>query len=158
MTPTCINLAERFGGRYRIGHDEAAESRNDPWGMVMPCRFGTIYPYDGDMLALDIDYHPGAARKVAAIPGVRVHQDGGWGGEMTFTFNVTLFDAVAAIVRPKRLPGPRRLSDEHKAKLARYQFQPRCSERLSKARTGQTASKVTNEPSEAVCAATARSE
>ena len=136
-TMKCINLAERFGDVYRIGHDEAAESRNDPWGMTLPCQRGTIYPFGGDKLAVDVDGRPAAARKLASIPGVRAHQDAGWGGEMTFVFPVDMFDAVAAIVRPKWLPGPRRLSDEQRqanvARLARYRFQPACSEQLSEA-------------------------
>src|SRR5262245_36652859 len=145
-TMKCINLAEQFGDVYRIGHDAAAESRNDPWGMTLPCRFGTIYPFGGDKLAVDIDYHPAAARKVAAIPGVRVHQDGEWRGEMTFVFNVALFDAVAAIVKPKRLPGPRRLSEEQReanvARLARYPVRQGRSEEPGGRHTGATASKV----------------
>jgi len=50
------------------------------------------------------------ARKVAALPGVRVHQDGGWRGEMTFVFPLGLFEQVAGIVKAKRLPGPRQLT------------------------------------------------
>jgi hypothetical protein len=37
--PTCINLAQMFGDRYRIGHDEAAVTwgeRSDPWMMTIP--------------------------------------------------------------------------------------------------------------------------
>jgi hypothetical protein len=117
MTPTCPNLGELFGDVYRITHDEAAESRNDAWGMIIPGKFGTVYPFGHDQLAVDIDHRPAAARKVAAIPGVRVHQDGGWGGEMTFVFSVDLFEQVAAIVKPHRLRGRRQLPLEERERL-----------------------------------------
>jgi hypothetical protein len=55
------------------------------------------------------------ARQLAALPGVRIHQDGGIGGEMTFLFDVTLFDQVALIVKPRRR---RRLSEAHRDKLS----------------------------------------
>jgi hypothetical protein len=54
------------------------------------------------------------ARQLAALPGVRIHQDGGMGGEMTFLFDVSLFDQVAVSVKPRRR---RRLSDEQQARL-----------------------------------------
>jgi hypothetical protein len=108
------DLRQRCGDRYRVSQDAAADSLADPWTLTIPCQRGTIYPFGGALLAVDVDYHPGAARQMAALPGVRVHQDGGWGGEMTFTFPVDLFEAVAAIVRPRRR---RRLSREHNAKL-----------------------------------------
>jgi hypothetical protein len=123
MTPTCPDLSELFGDVYRITHDEAAESRNDPWGMTMNGKNGIIYPFGHDLLAVDIDYHPAAARKVAAIPGVRLHQDGGLRGEMTFVFPVDLFEQVAAIVKPRKR---RKLSPEQReaniARLAAYKF------------------------------------
>ena len=108
--------------------------------MILPCRLGTIYSFGEYALAVDLEYRPAAARKLAALSGVRIHQDGGWGGEMTFVFDVALFDAVAAIVKPKRLPGPRRLSEEQRqeniARLSRYRFGAAGSEQLSEAISG----------------------
>ena len=52
MTPTCIDLRERFGQKYRIGFDEAVETKNDPWMMTIHCRWGTIYPHGAELLAL----------------------------------------------------------------------------------------------------------
>ena len=103
MTPACINLRERFGQQYRIGFDEAAENRNDPWTMNFPCRWGTIYPHSAEMLALDLDGHPKVAKQVAVIPGIVLHQDGN--EEKTFLFPVSLFDQVAALVEPKSAAG-----------------------------------------------------
>ena len=76
MTPTCINLRERFGQQYRIGFDEAAEGKNDPWMMTIPCRWGIIYRHGAEMLALEMDGHPKVAKQVATIPGIVLHRDG----------------------------------------------------------------------------------
>jgi hypothetical protein len=123
LIPTdCINLLETYGAVFRIAWDEAYDARGvrrsnrDPWAMQIPCagRGLVIYPHGGTILALGCDYRPGIARQVAAIPGVRIHQDGGMRGEMTFVFDVSLFDAIAAIVKPRRR---RRLSEEHRARL-----------------------------------------
>ena len=112
MTPTCINLRERFGQQFRIGFDVAAEDTLDPWSMTIPSRRGTMYPYGGEMLAVELNGRPKTAKKVAAIPGILIHQDGD--DEKTFLFPVGLFDQIAALVEPKRI---RRLGEEHKAKL-----------------------------------------
>jgi hypothetical protein len=112
--PTCVNLCERFGDRYRVRHDPAADApsqRKDPWTMTIPCRSGAvIYPYGGDLLAVEIDYHTHLAKRLAAIPGVRPHQCGD--GERTFLFPVELFDQVAKLVKPRL---KRRLTPEQRA-------------------------------------------
>ncbi len=115
MTPTCIDLRERFGQQYRISHDPAAQTwgeRANPWMMTIPCRWGTIYPHGAQVLALELDGHPKIAKKVVEIPGIVLYRDGD--DEKTFLFPVGLFDQVAALVEPKRI---RRLTEEHKAKL-----------------------------------------
>ena len=136
--PACPDLRALYADKYRISRDEAFDSLADPWSHQIPGRCGNIYPLGDGLLAVDVNYHPAAARKVAALPGVRVHQDGGWGGEMTLVFPLDLFDKVPGIVNAKRLPGPRQLSDEHRAELARFQFQSRCSEQPSVGSTGLT--------------------
>jgi hypothetical protein len=73
----------------------------------------TIYPYGHDTLALECDYAYCTAKKVAAIPGVRLWQDGD--REKTFLFDVALFDQVVAIVKPRRR---RHLSEERKVKMS----------------------------------------
>jgi hypothetical protein len=80
--------------------------------MQLPCRGRgvTIYPHGGDRLAVEVDGRPGLIKKLAAIPGVVLLQNGD--GEKTFLFKVALFGPVAAVVRPRqrrRLPeGQRR--------------------------------------------------
>ena len=122
MTPTCINLRECFGQKYRIGFDDAAGNRDDPWMMTIPGRFGTIYPQGGENLAVEVDGHSRIAKQVGAIPGIVFHQDGD--DEKTFVFPVDLFDQVAAIVEPRRV---KRLTEEQRARLVEagqvYRFQ-----------------------------------
>lgn len=136
--PTCLNLAELFGDRYRIGHDEVAQTwgeRADPWMMTILCRRGVIYPQGGDLLAVEVDYRPGIAKQLAALGGVRCVQDGDH--EKTFVFPVALFDAVAAIVKPRKR---RKLSPERRARLvamgSKYLLQgktPRAQSEISSA-------------------------
>jgi len=112
MISTCVNLRVCFGDQYRIRFDEAAEDTIDPWMMTIPCRSGTIYPYGGEKLALELNGLPKIAKQVAVIRGVLLYQDGN--DEKTFLFPVSLFDRIAALVEPKRI---RRLGEKHKAKL-----------------------------------------
>jgi hypothetical protein len=125
--PTCPNLRDLYGDRYRIGHDPAATTpseRKDPWMLTIPCRGGVvIYPHGAGALAVEVDGRPILAKRLAGIPGVVLHQDGDQ--EKTFLFPVALFDQVAELVQPRRR---RRLSPEQreasKSRLARYRFSP----------------------------------
>jgi hypothetical protein len=145
----CINLTERFGQDYRIGHDPAAVTpaeRHDPWMMTLPCQRGTIYPHGGDVLAVEVEGRPMTAARLAAIPGVRLHLDGTT--EKTFLFPADLFPAVAAVVLPRKR---RKLSPENRAKLAAAGtaalagFRKRqCPERSADAPAGTTGTLATH--------------
>jgi hypothetical protein len=114
----CLNLRERFGRRYRIAFDPCYDPKGvpraklDPWYMTLPCRLGIIYPVGADRLAVEVDYHPYIAKRLAALPGVVLTQDGDH--EKTFTFPAEMFDQVAASVRPRR---KKQLSAAQKAVL-----------------------------------------
>jgi hypothetical protein len=100
---TCIDLRGRFGDRYRVTVDrESAEGPRDrdPWLCQIRCRRGLIYPYSATHLAVLVDGHREIARRVVALPGAVLMQDGD--REKTVTFAVELFDQVAAVVRPYR--------------------------------------------------------
>jgi hypothetical protein len=116
----CVNLRETFGKRCRIGWDPAYEPRHvakenhDPWMMQIPCKRGIIiYPQGDKKLAVECNYHPQIARQLGSIPGVELTQDGTH--EKTFVFHVSLFDQIAAIVKPKRR---RQLTERHRTILA----------------------------------------
>jgi hypothetical protein len=120
-TATCSNLLEVFGEDFRVTFDPAYDPRRvprrclDPWMMQLPCRGKgvCIYPHGGPHLAVEVDGRPGLVKKLAAIPGVVLLQDGD--GEKTFRFDVANFCRVAEVVRPHRR---RRLSPEGRAELA----------------------------------------
>jgi hypothetical protein len=102
---TCINLKTTFGKKYRITLEHDIDSKpldaNDPCTWQIPCQRGTIYPWGGDKLCVEVDYYPKRAAALAKMPGVECIQDGDQ--EKTFRFSVELFKAVAKIVRPHRL-------------------------------------------------------
>src|SRR5262249_13624280 len=108
-TPDCIDLRHRFGARYRITHDPAAVTwgeRRDPWMMELRCEGGTIYPLGGSKLAVEVDGRPWTAKALATLPGDT---------ETTFAFDVSRFDAVAQIVRPRKR---RQVSEAERQRLA----------------------------------------
>ncbi|MFV0443341.1 MAG: hypothetical protein ACK5Q5_07200 [Planctomycetaceae bacterium] len=114
----CINLRNRFGDRYRISFDPAYDPRHrpkkclDPWMMILPCRYGEIYPDGGQFLRVDIDGHNRIAARVTALDGCMLVQDGDV--EKTIRFPVTQFELVAALVHPHRR---RRVSDDERCRL-----------------------------------------
>src|SRR6266704_6345924 len=104
----CLNLRELFGNTYRITFDEAyspahvPHDKRDPWMMQLPCtgRGVTIYPQGGNVLAVEVDGRRNIAKKLAALPGLRLWQEGD--RKRTWLFDVSLFPQVAAIVQLKR--------------------------------------------------------
>ena len=155
----CVHLLAQCGTRYRIAFDPAYSPRHvprsmlDPWYMLIPGKFGTIYPTGGDLLRVDIDHHPSRFRKIAALPGCVLVQDGDH--EKTLEFHVDLLDQVASIVKSRRR---RVLTPDHRARLqsANRRFQFRRSPnslaitllntKLATVNAGNDAS-TTNEPS-----------
>lgn len=102
----CINLRERFGKRYRLTFDPAYDPKGrprdklDPWMMVIEGQRSTIYPYGGCLLAVEVEGRAVTRRRLRELAGTTVIQDG---DDFTaFTFDVGIYPAVAAIVRPRR--------------------------------------------------------
>jgi hypothetical protein len=67
ITIDCIDLRVWSNGRFRLSRDEGVDSRLDPWGWQIRCKFGLIYPHGGDRLAVECDYHPQLAKRLAAL-------------------------------------------------------------------------------------------
>jgi hypothetical protein len=95
--------------QYRITLDPAAESRSDPWMYQIPGKYGVIYPVGSDRLAVEVDGHREVARRLRALR-VKLVQDGD--EEQTFTFHVSLFKQVAAVVRSFRKKTNRRSTED----------------------------------------------
>jgi len=125
VTPSCINLEERFGRQYRVTYEESYWVEHgpdarvcDPWLMILPCRHGHIYPYGGDTLAASVDGFPKVAGRLRKLACVRVAQDGDF-GELTVTFDVADFSTVATIMRPRRR---RQVSAQERERLREMGF------------------------------------
>ena len=71
-TMTCINLKVQFGKQYRVISEDVRVA--DPWLMVIPCRYGHIFPHGGNTLAASVDGHTNVAGVLRRL--YRVHQDG----------------------------------------------------------------------------------
>src|SRR5262249_22465755 len=87
--------------------------RADPWLVVLPGRRGTIYPWGGDRLAVEVDGRPQLARPVGAPPRGGLGQDGGAGEAVTLP--AELVEPGAPLVQPRRR---RKLTQEQRARLA----------------------------------------
>ena len=124
----CVNLKERFGEQYRVVYEEsyiAQYGHNtrtaDPWLQIILCHHGHIFPHGGHILAASSCGRGPTARKLAALPGVTIHQDGSDG--MTVLFPVERFNDVAVLMKPRRR---RRMTEAQRAaataRLAKYAF------------------------------------
>jgi len=111
VDPPCIDLSERFGQQYRVEYEESYFAQygrrarvNDPWLKIIPCRAGHICPWGGSKLAAVTNNAGPTARKLAALPGAILWQDGSDGA--TVLFDVALFSRVAKLMHPKRRRKP----------------------------------------------------
>ena len=97
----CVDLRKRFGKTYRIINDESAQGPRDrdPWVATIPCTKGHIYPQGGARLAAFRERGP-TAQRLKRLPCVQVQCDGDDG--VAVVFDVADFDAVAAIMKPRR--------------------------------------------------------
>ena len=104
ITPTqqsaaCIDLKEKFGRRYRVAYEDSYFA--DPWLLIVPCRYGHIFPHGGNLLAASVDGHPNVAGVLRRLSCCQIHQDGDF-GEVTVIFDVADFAKVARIIQPRR--------------------------------------------------------
>jgi hypothetical protein len=143
----CVNLRGRFGRQYRIEHEESyyAErpehrSAEEAWLQIIPCQRGHIYPHGHNMLAAATNGRGAIVKKLLAVPGAKMWQDGDDG--VNVLFPVERFDDVAKLMRPRRR---RRLSPEQRAKaverLAKYAFPP-ARQNSSEGQTGVVAART----------------
>ena len=96
--PPCINLKEQFGGRFRVEYEESYYAQygpnariEDPWLMIVHCRYGHIFPHGHNLLAASVDGYPKIAGVMRRLSCCRVHQDGDF-GKLTTLFDVADFE------------------------------------------------------------------
>ena len=138
MTPTCVDLAARFGDRYRLRREAdgvtwyATPEPERAWLLELPCKYGVVYPHGGEILAAVVTGRY-ARQQVAALACLCSRRGD---TELVVTFHVDDAEQVLAILKPRRR---RRLSPEQRARsverLARINRERRESSREG-ARTG----------------------
>ena len=127
---SCIDLKELFGDRFKLDVDggfyaERPEFRREeePWLTHILCQHGHIGVWGDDLLVACTNSAGAVATRLKALSFAEVAQDGTDG--VNVTFPLEHFDEVAEVMKPRKR---RRLSEEHKAKLAasnaKYRFQP----------------------------------
>ena len=120
--PTCINLQERFGRRYRVGWEANGATRYQwpeaerAWLMELRCRHGLIYPKGGKVLqATTTRQRIGA--KLRALPCVLTARGD---VEVVITFHVDDVPAVFRLLQPYRR---RQVSAAQRERLRAVGFQ-----------------------------------
>jgi hypothetical protein len=96
----CVDLRERFPS-YRTQWDDShvPGQQDDPWLVEIPCRYGKIYPYGGNELCAYTD-HPRLKRRLAALPGAVVHQEGDF--ELVVRFHVDVWRPYFELLKARR--------------------------------------------------------
>lgn len=113
MTP--IDLKKLCGRRWKVELEESAAGRwKDPWLFVVPCRHGHLFAAGPDRIGAATNHSGAIARRLRAVPGVEVSQDGDDG--LNVTFSPAALKYVARVMRPRSC---RRLTPTHAAALAR---------------------------------------
>lgn len=111
-----INLHEMYEKSYKIGFDPTVlaypELKKDPDYRIIPCRFGEIYSYSSELLAVWVNGNKRIQRMKREIPELIFKNNGD--GEAVFLFHPELFKKIAKFVKPFR---KRHLSPETKEKL-----------------------------------------
>ena len=119
--PTCIDLrpwakAHRYRWRYEEGHSSVEPDAE--WYVEVICRYGLIYPHGGSTLLAYATR--GVKRHIAELAGIERHQHDD--DAEVFRFPAERLDAVAAILKPKRLPGSAVLTGKQRENLERHAF------------------------------------
>jgi hypothetical protein len=120
MAPTCINLKERFGDRFKVQYEESYYAErgerawtDDPWLQTIPCENGHIGPFGGEELAACTNSARSIPQKLLALGCCRLWQDGSDGANLVF--HLRDFDRVAAVMKPRRKRHGRPMTDEERA-------------------------------------------
>lgn len=124
MIPTCVNLKERFGSKWRIGYDPVYRpgEKPDPWMMLIVCRYGEIGPHGDNQLRWDCDGYGKVRAKMKRLACTEVWSEVYTEGDddICVLFDVANIDQVARVVKPR---SRRVLTDEERQRLAEMGFQ-----------------------------------
>lgn len=130
-----IDLKGLFGNRYRIVREEGfAQTSTDPWGWIIPGKYGEIYPYGGHRLCV-MATSIGVANKMRNWPELEIHQDAA--DAVVFKFRIEHFPKVARRIMARR---KRQVSVEYMKKIGRataYRTRQASSDATSPERRGR---------------------
>jgi hypothetical protein len=114
-----INLREKYGHRFRIEYEPSYYAQygprarfEDPWLMLIPGKYGHIYPHDGSKLAVATNNRGSVAKRLMAMGCCEVHQDGDDG--VTVLIDEADLPKVAPVVK---LRTTRTLTPEQRERL-----------------------------------------
>jgi hypothetical protein len=119
----CIDLRpwaekNRYRWRYEDGFSATMSPQETPWFVEVVCHHGLIYPKGGNTLLAYTK--SGLKREIRALPGVEHHQTDD--KNEVFRFPLEQLEAVAALLKPKRLPGRAEPTEEQRAILKQHAF------------------------------------
>jgi len=104
---TCIDLKATYGTRFKVAYEESyhaqhgrRDARDALWLQIIPGRLGHVFPHGGNLLAASTNSNGPTARRLAALPGVVLWQNGSDG--VTVLFPPEQLEAVAALIHLKR--------------------------------------------------------
>jgi hypothetical protein len=117
----CIDLrpwadSHRYRWRFEQGH--GGTEPDAEWFVEVVCHHGFIYPKGGNTLLAYTK--SGLKREIRALPGVEHHQTDD--KNEVFRFPLEQLEAVAALLKPKRLPGRAEPTEEQRAILKQHAF------------------------------------
>lgn len=101
MTPTCVNLKDTFGSQFRIIYDPVSGPKpsKDPWMMMIPCKYGEIYPHGGTRLTFECRSGK-IIGQLRRHPKFTIKQDGD--GEASFLFEADDLPLLEDELQPKK--------------------------------------------------------
>lgn len=103
MDTGCPNLRELFGSVYKVSLADFCRGRPGLWLQEIHGRYGHIYPWGLDTLAVWTDRSKRLVMKLQAA-GCELVQDGD--REWTLTFPTCAFSKVARLIKAHRVNGP----------------------------------------------------
>jgi len=94
-----MNLKTLFP-QFRTATEDGGRP-SDPASLIIPGKYGHVFYWGGDLLAVSVDGYTGIAARVRRLPFVAIVQDGDC-GEVTATFAADRMDDIAQVVRLRR--------------------------------------------------------
>jgi len=117
-----VNLKSEFGDTYTISFDEAyyheTPQNKEPveWYYVIPARYGSFSPYEGNIIAFFCTANRIKKRILEQSKGkATIHVEGD--DESIILFDKAIFREIAKLAKAKKRPGRKHLNEKEKKQL-----------------------------------------